>query len=102
MASPTPDSFSARKIQISPKDEERPSDSTSDTSQLAEKGLERVADATPPPEEEEEYVTGVKLALVLTSITVVYFLMLVDNTIIATVSWRSATPDSSVILNRPS
>lgn len=61
---------------------------------MAEKRLEKVPDAKellgePEAEEEEEeekYVTGVKLVFVLTSITVVYFLMLVDNTIIATVS----------------
>ena len=38
------------------------------------------------PAQEEEYVTGMKLALVLGSLTITYFLMMLDATILATVS----------------
>ena len=44
--------------------------------------------ASPPPsgDDRQEYIHGVKLALVLSSLTLVYFLIMLDNTILATVS----------------
>lgn len=51
-------------------------------------------DSTTPPnnstadksEDELEYITGIKLGLVLTSMTVVFFLMMLDGSILSTVS----------------
>jgi hypothetical protein len=36
-------------------------------------------------ESQDEYISGLKLGLVLTALTVVYFLIMLDNTILATV-----------------
>ncbi|KAI1377957.1 hypothetical protein F4677DRAFT_31490 [Hypoxylon crocopeplum] len=38
----------------------------------------------PVGEKQDEYVTGIRLVLVLAAITIVYFLIMLDNTIIAT------------------
>lgn len=40
-----------------------------------------------PGEPEKEYITGVKLILVIISISIVYFLNMLDTTVLATV-WR--------------
>jgi len=50
---------------------------------------ERAGDSASPTsseDDDQEYTHGVKLAVVLTSLTLVYFLIMLDNTILATVS----------------
>lgn len=42
-------------------------------------------DSNDAEEKQVEYVTGIKLALVLAALTIVYFLIMLDNTILATV-----------------
>ncbi|KAI9879279.1 MAG: hypothetical protein M1830_009009 [Pleopsidium flavum] len=84
MDSQTADTPPAQTGHILPKDEEKPSDSTSYELQMPEKGLEMVPDGAEPPQQEDEYVTGFKLALILISITVVYFVMMLDMSILAT------------------
>lgn len=51
--------------------------------------LERARDSASPissEDEDQEYIQGFKLVVVLTSLTLVYFLITLDNTILATVS----------------
>lgn len=44
------------------------------------------------PGDDHEYITGIKLVLVLSALTIVYFLVMLDNTILSTVSaFRSCT-----------
>jgi hypothetical protein len=56
--------------------------------------LEKTADEGTQPakavEEEYEYITGVKLYVLMASISLVYFLMMLDMSIIATVSFRGS------------
>jgi hypothetical protein len=51
---------------------------------------EGASDSGSPPageDNDQKYIHGVKLAFVLSSLTLVYFLIMLDNTILATVSW---------------
>lgn len=54
-----------------------------------EKGADEVAKPAGAAEEEYEYITGVKLILVMTGVTLVCFIMLLDTSIITTVSSHS-------------
>ena len=49
-----------------------------------------------PHEIQHEYITGVKLVLVLSALTIVYFLVMLDNTILATVSVPYPPLNSSI------
>lgn len=53
-------------------------------------GKESWDDPAEDSQQEDEYVTGLKLVLILTSVTIVYFLVMVDMSILATVSPRLA------------
>ena len=64
-------------------------DGISSKSSEPEKGLDALSKEPEISVQEEEYVTGIKLALVLGSLTVTYFLMMLDATILATVSSTS-------------
>ncbi len=70
-------------------DEGKSSNSPMDKSSEPEKGLDALSKEPERSVQEEEYVTGIKLALVLGSLTVTYFLMMLDATILATVSSTS-------------
>ena len=61
-------------------------DDISSKSSEPEKGLDALSKEPEKPIQEEEYVTGIKLALVLGSLTITYFIMMLDATILATVS----------------
>lgn len=61
-------------------------DGISSKSSGPEKGPDALSKEPEKPVQEEEYVTGIKLALVLGSLTITYFLMMLDATILATVS----------------
>lgn len=54
---------------------------------MSEKEPPPVEEATPQPEETEHYAAGFRLALVLASMTLVFFLMMLDMSILATVSY---------------
>jgi hypothetical protein len=49
-----------------------------------------------PKEPEKEYITGVKLALVIISISTVYFLNMLDTTVLATVRLPYIAVDTSL------
>lgn len=80
------DSPSAQSDDILPKEKDKSSDIMSYQLPIPEKKLETVSDRADPPEQEDEFFTSFKLALILISITVVYFLMMLDMSILATVS----------------
>jgi hypothetical protein len=98
MDSQTADTPPARNDHTLLKDEEKASGSTSSQLQVPGKDFEGVPDGAEPPRQEHEYVSGFKLALILISITAVYFLMMLDMSILATVSQRLNTPASTVLL----
>lgn len=58
---------------------------SSDTERLPDSNI-KVAEAAEPTETEYEYVTGVKLWLATAAVTLVCFLMMLDMSIIVTVS----------------
>ena len=64
-------------------------DGISSESSEPEKRLDALSKEPDKSAQEEEYVTGIRLALVLGSLTVTYFLMMLDATILATVSSTS-------------
>lgn len=45
-------------------------------------------------EEESDYITGIALGLVVFGVTCVVFLIMLDSTIVVTVSPRTAVPDN--------
>lgn len=51
------------------------------------------------PETEYEYITGIQLWLVVASITLVCFLMLLDMSIIVTVSFDASISASNLLIN---
>jgi hypothetical protein len=54
--------------------------------QLSLESPDKTASATPEEEEEWEYVTGIKLAVVIIAVTAACFIMLLDTSIVVTVS----------------
>lgn len=97
------DSLVAKDIQLHPHGHHASdsSDSNSDEVQLAERGIAIKPENVGKPQADEEYVSGFKLALVLGCITLVYFLMMLDVTILATVRLRHSSlsiPKTSLIL----
>lgn len=77
-SSVTTEGFTGDPILDPLKHDGKSSNSQLDQSQEPEKGLETSPKAQDVSEQEEEYVTGIKLALVLGSLTVTYFLMMLD------------------------
>ena len=90
MDPPVVDSLVAKDIHLHPHRHHASdsSDSNSDEVQLAERGIAIKPENVGKPQADEDYVTGFKLALVLGCITLVYFLMMLDVTILATVRPR--------------
>lgn len=83
--------------------EQQPSTSTSPIPPMSQK--EQTVMAPAPQSDKDHYATGFKLALILASMTLVFFLMMLDMSILATVrhppctknrTWLTASPGDSV------
>jgi len=66
-----------------------PTSSTPDIMAASNEPSVETMDTVVPAEEEEEYFTGFKLLLTMFSLTLVGFLLMLDVSVVSTVSWHS-------------
>jgi hypothetical protein len=73
------------ELQAEDKEQDRSIPSSSDPENESNPAPKANTTATPPPEE-HEWVSGIKLLTILTAITLVCFLVLLDTSIVVTVN----------------
>ena len=80
-----PDSTKSSKSSQGPTNE-KPDDGDNETAVVPSEAVDAEKQASPAAPDESNWVTGVKLWIIMTGVTLVCFLMMLDMSILSTVS----------------